>query len=1008
MKKAFFAAALLSAGLLLNAGITTDGLIAEWNCNAGNGSILHDSAGKSDGQIKGSFKWIKTNAGYCLYFNGISGYVDFGRKPALDLRGPLSLEVWANPTGPAKGEEGIAGMSNGGFFNLDYYHGGAWGYIHPGGGNNLSTTLLTGSWTQLVLTFDGTQMSLYANGILSNAKKSLPPKFPVACTTFRLACLCNADGAPGPGSAFFDGMLDDIRLYNRALTPEEVAANFNAGAADKGLELLRSGKSGEIFADFFQYPARNGVAALIDYSWITPLPEGAGTTLEVVDSTGKIVKTTTGTAADLRHESNLELPVGELPPGRYTLRAGFKAGEKVLSVQETELMLPLAPPTAVPPPARETAGTPEPWFAPCRDFTFAAATPGKLQLTIGDRAFRIGSIHTLPGGRYLDWSKGRVAAVDDAATTVTVDSDIYTLTRTVRREEHRIIVTDRYQNRTDRPQGIQFANYIALEEGLNAEIQPNPSIWVYAADKDIGVGLIALDDIYQCQSVSRRTDSRAELADDHFALPPRGTHVLEWAIYPASSKDAMNFINLVRRDYLPPLPLPGGFIFGRTVPDAETIRRWNAAFFSYPCLTDAADDGFLDIEGYEFVEYPKERARLRKLFAEVRARFPGMHTMFHVAHTLFATTRPERFADSIARNADGSHVTYNSAWDYYQRYFPKEWYDAGGRWYIYYPTTENSFGKFGLRGTDMMLDPNEIGVDSMWADDFVTGYVRDKYMPDAAWDNASALIDPKTHEIERLVTHITLIQLPFMIAVADKVEAAGGYVLTNGIAAPRSLWGKKIIASNETSGSDQQSIGSDYFSRAFAPLGNGQFIKNSTDIYRDIYHKLQFGAGYFSYGGTLDYDTILIDLYPVTQEAIRRGVIMGPERIVASRNGVYGWEEEPLRSALPRVRFYDARGRLNEFRDYATVDASGVRTALRFGKYESAVIIPLPLTIHADKPVNFKLLKYDETGLTLALDGNGRVTLKCSDSARLPFRTEQFGNGELSMEIAGPCRWEIR
>ena len=128
-----------------------------------------------------------------------------------------------------------------------------------------------------------------------------------------------------------------------------------------------------------------------------------------------------------------------------------------------------------------------------------------------------------------------------------------------------------------------------------------------------------------------------------------------------------------------------------------------------------------------------------------------------------------------------------------------------------------------------------------------------KIHADAVWDNASAIIDPQTHEIKKLVTHITLIQLPFMTAVADRIEAAGGYLLTNVIASPRSLWNKKIIASNETSGSDQQSVGSDTFrgrSRRWA-TGYSSKIRRISPRH---HHKLNLGAAYFCYGGTLDYD----------------------------------------------------------------------------------------------------------------------------------------------------------
>ncbi len=54
--------------------------------------------------------------------------------------------------------------------------------------------------------------------------------------------------------------------------------------------------------------------------------------------------------------------------------------------------------------------------------------------------------------------------------------------------------------------------------------------------------------------------------------------------------------------------------------------------------------------------------------------------------------------------------------------------------------------------------------------------------------------------------------------------------------------------------------------------------------------------------------------------------------------------------------------------DYiTTVEGASVRTELRFGKNESAVIEPIPVVLDADVPVNTRVIRYDATGLRMLL-----------------------------------------
>lgn len=83
--------------------------------------------------------------------------------------------------------------------------------------------LPVGEWVHLAATFDGQTMRLYMNG---EECGTMPRPAPIKPNTFHL-CLGNYEIAH---PAHFNGLLDEVRLYSRALTPEEVRHHYRAMA----------------------------------------------------------------------------------------------------------------------------------------------------------------------------------------------------------------------------------------------------------------------------------------------------------------------------------------------------------------------------------------------------------------------------------------------------------------------------------------------------------------------------------------------------------------------------------------------------------------------------------------------------------------------------------------------------------------------------------------------------------------------------------------------------------
>ncbi len=102
--------------------------------------------------------------------------------------------------------------------------------ISAGAGFSATTAVSTtaiplGTWSNLFCTYDGTNIKLYLNGTLNATSASVAGSITSTNTT---AVSIGRDPAP---SGQFQGIIDDVAIFNYMLTPHQVAVQNNAGAA---------------------------------------------------------------------------------------------------------------------------------------------------------------------------------------------------------------------------------------------------------------------------------------------------------------------------------------------------------------------------------------------------------------------------------------------------------------------------------------------------------------------------------------------------------------------------------------------------------------------------------------------------------------------------------------------------------------------------------------------------------------------------------------------------------
>jgi hypothetical protein len=207
------------------ASTLANGLVSRWKLDDGSGNTARDAVAASgnDGMISGGTSWAQ--AGYpgakypntgALTFSG--GTMDVGIKGMPSLTQSTSISLWVNvPSAPAATQPFIGfGTSGTGRLKMGYNDGqlAAW--------KGMSSTVLVGTappgggWHHIVYTFDGTTRRLYVDGA-SRANSTMAGETG-AVTEGHVG---------GFGTQSFAGSLDEIRIYNRALSAAEVTALSN-------------------------------------------------------------------------------------------------------------------------------------------------------------------------------------------------------------------------------------------------------------------------------------------------------------------------------------------------------------------------------------------------------------------------------------------------------------------------------------------------------------------------------------------------------------------------------------------------------------------------------------------------------------------------------------------------------------------------------------------------------------------------------------------------------------
>ncbi len=201
-------------------------LIAHWKFDENNGTIAYDSVNSNNGTFGtglSSPTWVsgKNNSG--LNFDG-NDYISTSSNIGISGNTSRTITGWFRQTSTAKKNiVGWGAQVTGQCFDIIADNGHIYGHFY-GSGYDTATgapSYLLNTWYHFALTYDGSSAKFYLNGIHTNSKT-------LTLNTSNSVFYIGA-GA-WTNTNYFNGLIDEVKIYNTALTAEEVKQDYNQGS----------------------------------------------------------------------------------------------------------------------------------------------------------------------------------------------------------------------------------------------------------------------------------------------------------------------------------------------------------------------------------------------------------------------------------------------------------------------------------------------------------------------------------------------------------------------------------------------------------------------------------------------------------------------------------------------------------------------------------------------------------------------------------------------------------
>jgi len=213
-----------------------NGLVGLWSFDGKDvyNTTAYDRSGQSNtATLQGGVTKVNGKLGQALQFDGADDWVNAGSASAIDLvTGDYTLTAWVKPNVLTGNQAIIAKSASSNDKAYSLMLGGSEVYVDGENGGNdayVTTTgagLVVGNWYHLAATMTSSTLGvkIYVNGVEQATTGSIPVR-PIET---------NADlvfGSVQYAGTYYNGFIDEVRIYNRVLSTAEISQLYNLGQA---------------------------------------------------------------------------------------------------------------------------------------------------------------------------------------------------------------------------------------------------------------------------------------------------------------------------------------------------------------------------------------------------------------------------------------------------------------------------------------------------------------------------------------------------------------------------------------------------------------------------------------------------------------------------------------------------------------------------------------------------------------------------------------------------------
>ncbi len=208
------------------------GLIGMWTFDEGTGTVANDASGQANAgtltnfSFSGSSNWVSLGrVGGALSFDGTNDYVRMAVAPFNPSQ--ITFGGWFNIPNISASQKALISKTEGSGYSLYLNHGSfpnqVSGWVRVGAAYynpKFASSLLTAnSWQFVYVTYDGSAAKIYLNGELED---TISASGSITTSNEPLTIGAEPGGGGTSFSAYLNGAIDDVRIYNRALSDTEI------------------------------------------------------------------------------------------------------------------------------------------------------------------------------------------------------------------------------------------------------------------------------------------------------------------------------------------------------------------------------------------------------------------------------------------------------------------------------------------------------------------------------------------------------------------------------------------------------------------------------------------------------------------------------------------------------------------------------------------------------------------------------------------------------------------